>query len=407
MSEYSSDSTVGGAVLAGAVVSYFCGAIVFINLIIHFLLRGLWIGAVGLRSVSGDINFHQLRLSNRFNRFLRHRISSFDDYIIGLDRICSVIFSFSFLLALLLIGFFFYWGVMILIMYGIMQFAELVDVKGLYVGPFIFMAIYLVLGLLYLLDFMTLGWVKRIRWLSRFYYPVYRFFGFVTLARIYRPLYYNFIDDKFGRRMVLIAVPYILLILVAVSFSFQGGPFYDARYFSDQEIFEGEFSKEFYYENLREDDLRQPSRYLVGADMVSRPINKVSLFILPEYAATIECKFPEVNRLNESVLNSEFIVGFNNAKRTMNADEKKPENDFINYFREIFELRLNGRQLNMDDAVLFDSKNYPFPKLVKYLPLSRETPGLQQLEITRFEYSRNGDSLRPIKKVLPFYYQPN
>ena len=31
--------------------------IFFVNLIIHIIVRGLWIGAIGLRYVSGDIDF--------------------------------------------------------------------------------------------------------------------------------------------------------------------------------------------------------------------------------------------------------------------------------------------------------------------------------------------------------------
>ena len=43
--------------------------ILLINLILHILLRGLWISAIGLRYISGDIDFSELNLAPRFEAF--------------------------------------------------------------------------------------------------------------------------------------------------------------------------------------------------------------------------------------------------------------------------------------------------------------------------------------------------
>jgi len=48
------------------------------NLILHVLLRGLWIGAVGIRSVSGDIDFDELKIAKIFKTYLKNKIGSFD-----------------------------------------------------------------------------------------------------------------------------------------------------------------------------------------------------------------------------------------------------------------------------------------------------------------------------------------
>lgn len=60
----------------------------------------------------------------------------------------------------------------------------------------------------------------------------------------------------------------------------------------------------------------------------------------------------------------------------------------------------------MDDAILLHSEKNPFPKLIKYIPLSHEAAGLQQLEVIRFDYAIAQDSLVANSKVIPFYYQP-
>lgn len=55
--------------------------ILALNLIIHVILRGLWIGALGFRYVSEYIDFDTLNYYSKFIKFLRKRIGSFDEFI--------------------------------------------------------------------------------------------------------------------------------------------------------------------------------------------------------------------------------------------------------------------------------------------------------------------------------------
>ena len=66
---------------------------IILNLIIHVVLRSLWIGALGLRYISGDIDIEKLNYSKRFTNYLKKKIGSFDDYIEKLEKLCSVIFA--------------------------------------------------------------------------------------------------------------------------------------------------------------------------------------------------------------------------------------------------------------------------------------------------------------------------
>jgi len=75
------------------------GVFIFlINLIIHILIRSLWIGAIGLRYVSGDIDYDHLNYSSRFLDYYKGKIGSFDRYIQQLENFASILFSFTFLL---------------------------------------------------------------------------------------------------------------------------------------------------------------------------------------------------------------------------------------------------------------------------------------------------------------------
>lgn len=79
-----------------AQVAWFSCIILLFNLIFHVLLRGLWIGALGLRYVSGDIDYEKLNYSTKFTTYLEKKVGSFDRYIARLENYCSIIFAVSF-----------------------------------------------------------------------------------------------------------------------------------------------------------------------------------------------------------------------------------------------------------------------------------------------------------------------
>ncbi|HAF78037.1 MAG TPA: hypothetical protein DCG42_12045, partial [Maribacter sp.] len=103
-----SESVIAGADEFGQfwAILLICCQIFTFNLIIHVLLRGLWIGAIGLRYVSGDINYSTLNYSEKFTSYLKKKVGSFDRYIASLEAYCSIIFAASFLMIFYVIGFF-------------------------------------------------------------------------------------------------------------------------------------------------------------------------------------------------------------------------------------------------------------------------------------------------------------
>jgi hypothetical protein len=53
--------------------------ILIFNLLLHVLLRALWIGSLGLRYVSGEIKYDKLNYSEKFTKYLKKKVGSFDD----------------------------------------------------------------------------------------------------------------------------------------------------------------------------------------------------------------------------------------------------------------------------------------------------------------------------------------
>ncbi|MEM9545674.1 MAG: hypothetical protein AAGA77_06860 [Bacteroidota bacterium] len=186
--------------------------IFFINLLVHVILRGLWIGAIGLRYVSQDIDYKALNYSQYFTDMLQNKVGEFDDFIERLERICSVLFAYTFLLFLLFfsISFFFFQIIFIASFTN-----EVSQTQALILS--IIISLYLFIGLIVFIDFITLGIFKKIeeRSISRIYGYIFTFYGWTTLTFLYRPLLYNFLDNRYTKRLFYFSIPYILIILIA------------------------------------------------------------------------------------------------------------------------------------------------------------------------------------------------
>ncbi|MEM9836254.1 MAG: hypothetical protein AAF828_07115 [Bacteroidota bacterium] len=189
-------------------------------LIIHIVLRGLWIAAVGLRYVSGEIDYDELRYQPKYRQWLEQRVGSFDDYIERLEKYCSILFSLAFLIIFCFMSLVTYFTLVALLQvllsifrYGYQE--RVIDTGDNFLGIFS-----IIIGILYLIDFATLGFFKRNKWTARPYYYLYRLMGWITLARFYRPIYYNLADNRFGRRLARLLPVFVLLSLSVVSLQF-------------------------------------------------------------------------------------------------------------------------------------------------------------------------------------------
>jgi len=198
--------------------------IFFINLLIHVVLRGLWIGAIGLRYVSGNIDYDELGFSDFFTNYFKRKIDDFDVYIEKLEKICSVIFAYTFLL------FFIFLSFILFIIFNILYLRLMNFLFGDDHNSAGFMLLLLwFFALVVFVDFITLGAFKKIKneKFAKAYSYLYKFFSFITMSFIYRPLLYNFIDYKYTRRLFWFSIPYILIITIILpNFVLEANPFF-------------------------------------------------------------------------------------------------------------------------------------------------------------------------------------
>ena len=241
-----------------------CSILLF-NLLLHVVLRGLWIGALGLRYVSGDIEFDKLKYSEKFKKYLSKRIVSFDRYIGSLENYCSILFAVSFLLIFYVLALTVVIITMVLIATFIISNDDLPNwiSQGFGITLMVFIAIGMFLTFF---DFLTQGLLKRNKWVSKIYFPVYWVFSFLTLSFLYRPLVYNFLDNKFGKRLILLLTPIYLLILVVASLQYENSNFLDIERDSS-----AQFANKENYQDLMNEDGDYPGDFVIPSKVIRTP----------------------------------------------------------------------------------------------------------------------------------------
>ncbi|MEO1451053.1 MAG: hypothetical protein AAFV07_16100, partial [Bacteroidota bacterium] len=256
MTHLDAGGAVAGFTLAGLGILELALEILIINLLIHVILRGLWIGAVGLRSVSPKVDFERLRFNAYFDRLLRERMPKLDQFILNLDRWCSLVFSLTFLMVFALVAMGGFFVVMALLTLALLGGLKIMPNEGwphkIFLGVIIILQLLVQLsGLLYLIDFVSLGRLKRQKrfaWFNRMYRFIHRFWSFWTLAGLYRPIYYHIISHQRSRRLVYLILPYILALTILPNYI-------EANYYSlAPTISNAYLVAPFWYDDTRPED---------------------------------------------------------------------------------------------------------------------------------------------------------
>ncbi|HAS41505.1 MAG TPA: hypothetical protein DCS93_13570 [Microscillaceae bacterium] len=93
------------------------GQILILTFVLHFSMRAFWVGMVGLLSVYPEgIRFDEIKYVNNYGKeFLKRKLTSVEEFIIRLDKWCSVLFSIAFIIVLVMLGVAFMYGMFFLV----------------------------------------------------------------------------------------------------------------------------------------------------------------------------------------------------------------------------------------------------------------------------------------------------
>jgi len=180
----------------------------------YVFFRGFWVAVIGLSSVfNKGIDVKRLNYSLHFNKLLPR--DSFDNFILSLDNICSAIFSLGFLIAFYVSSVIIYLCFLVLAMGSIEYLFNFSDL----IANIVFIGL-LVTGIIFFLDILFLGILKKVKW-KVFSYPyskLYKFLRAVTLFFIYESVYYLFISN-IRRRFIFVLWFIFALVITATILS--------------------------------------------------------------------------------------------------------------------------------------------------------------------------------------------
>lgn len=189
-----------------------------ISLLVHLLLRGFWIGIVGLSSVSSSIDIDSLKLKGKFRKRIPENIRSLDDLIFHLDQISSVIFAYTYLLAFSIISVVLVASFLFSLLGAGTYLQTLFGSGGaaavlITFLTFILVVILFICAVIFFLDTILFSAFKKSKWFSALYYPIYRLFSVISLSFIYRSIYYHLITNFTKKQIISVT-----LVLGAVLF---------------------------------------------------------------------------------------------------------------------------------------------------------------------------------------------
>ncbi|MDR9415395.1 MAG: hypothetical protein RI564_03860, partial [Gracilimonas sp.] len=179
------------------------------DFITHIFLRSIWVAYAGLSYVYEDgIDFSQLNLPDMYTRAFNK--NSYEDRVKSLEKICSGMFSASFLFFMIILGLINVGIVISLIVLLILtffpDFGFINEVANL---------VLLFTGMLFLVDLLTLGILRKIPYLRTVYYPFYRVGRVIMLAPLYEDIYYGFLSNNKKWKMGLISLLFFLAFNIA------------------------------------------------------------------------------------------------------------------------------------------------------------------------------------------------
>ncbi|HEY9116213.1 MAG TPA: hypothetical protein VIN11_00220, partial [Roseivirga sp.] len=367
-----------------------------ISLLMHLLLRGFWIGIVGLSSVSNNIDFEKLGFKGPFRKYIPSKVRSLDDLIFFIDQISSVIFAYTYLLVFSILSVAIVSSFLFMIL-GLVNLIPRIISDQVLMGfasmTIVLIAIIMVIGaIIFFLDTLLFSAFKKSKWFSVIYFPLYRFFSVISLSFIYRSIYYHLITN-FKKKQIII-VSGVLLVMVVLSSQFSSWDRY--TYFPEQQV-----KNQFLLNPEVYDDERE-GNYIQVVSIPSKVIdsNYLPLFIRYSPKQNIAFNFycPDFRGINEGLALKDGInAGMKSSGDTTRslstildevATQKSDMERAIQCLQSVFEVSIDG-QMIVNDFVFTQHSNRDEKGFMQMLDISELDRGKHVITVKLLEFQGN------------------
>ena len=253
---------------------------------LHLMFRGFWVASVCLSYVfpKGIQTENVEDYAPPFRRKVKGLTDTSADLVVWMESASSTIFFLSFLLFSLIIG-------------VLLSLVVIIPHNGLREtwGDTGFMVLQiasgfmLFLGGIYLIDFLTMGFIKKQKKLARVYYPVYWVFSILTLSFLYHSAYYTLVTNIKRKWLLAVGVAgYTIIAFAITQVSFAGSNLMPALSFGNTDIksYLGIQSNRYKYDTRQYENVRKANDMIqhvsIQSDIVSEKYLK--LFIVHQKA---------------------------------------------------------------------------------------------------------------------------
>ncbi len=180
---------------------YMFSRALLIGFAINLIFRTLWLGFLGINfAFPKGIDYERLGYSEYFNEKIK-KTPSVVTRIIDFEKICSLSYSIAILITLMSIGLF-------LLLSALMVLLSKVTISidsPLFGYSCMVLIALMILGFL---DFLFFGFLKKSESVSRFYFPFYKLFGWLSLSFLYRKEWFTLISNLNRWKVYLIFLVY-------------------------------------------------------------------------------------------------------------------------------------------------------------------------------------------------------
>jgi hypothetical protein len=238
------------------------------GLIVHLIMRSLWVSFIGLSfAFPKGADLSKMRFQPWFENRLRP-ISTFENSIIKLENLCSTLYATAFLFVMATVSFclflIFIFALGLVLAEFFPQVLQEENKLDLVLGIFSFS-----IAFPYFIDFVSLGMLKKLPWFWKIYRYPYRFMSSITLAPVYRGLYYGLIGNVSRKRVALIMVVFLIItyfrVVPGAVLPFQTPTIYNTTF--------GTANFDGYYRD------QQPERFSTWAHIQSQQISEGALHV--------------------------------------------------------------------------------------------------------------------------------
>ena len=193
--DYEQATDVGAESVILVIGALYFSRVLLIGFVINLSLRALWLAYLGVNFVyPNDINYTQLKYSDYFKRKMEKKPDSVKR-IIQLEHLSSLAYSMTVMLTVMAFGIFLLLSVFFSLLRRISY--QLYDSQQFGVAIMILFLLFS-LGLL---DFLFFRIFKKSEKISKWYYPIHRFYNWVSLSFLFKREWLVLISN--GKRWII------------------------------------------------------------------------------------------------------------------------------------------------------------------------------------------------------------